>query len=154
MAQVLSWIIPITSSHSVAVGEFELVHILPDQPVLFDIVQSPAYCHQVLIWQDRIVPVLDIVSRFGLIDESHTDKTNALIGICAYTPKQSVDFQYGALLMSNTPYHYEVSNEQSCDLPTDFIPWGYFLSSCFCIQRTQQVIPVLRLERLFASPRQ
>jgi chemotaxis signal transduction protein len=153
MTAASAWLIPITSNHSVAVGEFELVHILPDQPVLFNVPRAPTYCRQVLVWQDRIIPVLDLSKRFRFVDDTllpFDNTTTALVGICIYQSEHTKHVEYGALLMHDTPVHGEVDDKQVCDIDTDLSAWRYFMSSCFRIENTQQIVPVLRLERLFA----
>jgi chemotaxis signal transduction protein len=140
-----AWIVSLTNNLSVAVGEFELVHILPDLPVLIDIPQTPSYCHQVFIWQHKIVPVMNIAMRFATIESN----SNPVMAIFAYRTETG-SVEYGALLLTTMPRRVEVSNKQACALPTDLQLWLPYIRCCF--QETEDnVIPILNLEQLFAA---
>jgi chemotaxis signal transduction protein len=143
--KVPAWIISLTDDLSAAVGEFELVHILPDIPVLFEVPKTPFYCRQVFVWQHKIVPVMDIATRFA----TARSNTSPIIGIFAYRTETGL-VEYGALLLTTMPRRVEVSNEQACGLPTDLQLWLPYTRCCF--QETEnQAIPILNLERLFAA---
>jgi chemotaxis signal transduction protein len=143
--KVPAWIISLTDNVSAAVGEFELVHILPDIPVLIEIPKTPIYCNKVFVWQHKIIPMMDIAVRFA----STQSNTNPIVGIFAYRTQAGL-VEYGALLLTTMPRRLEVSDEQACALPTDLQHWRPYIKCCF--QETQdQVIPILNIERLFVA---
>lgn len=143
--KVFAWLIELTDTTYAAVGEFELAHILPDAPVLFDIPHTPAHCQQVFVWQNKIIPVMNMTARLT----KTINNTNQLVGIFAYrTDSGRID--YGALLLNAMPRRLEVSDEQACDLPAYLQAWKPYVRSCF--QDTENhVIPILNLERIFAA---
>lgn len=147
--KVPAWIISITDNVSVAVGEFELIHILPDNPILFNVPTAPYYCQQVFIWQHKIIPIMNLAARFGLDNPAMT-YDDFVVGIFAYRAEKTGLFEYGALLLTATPYRTEVSDEQACPLPTDLFAWKHYVRCCFQDTETQKAIPILNLERLFA----
>lgn len=144
-----AWIISITDTVFAAVGEFELVHILPDNAVLHRVPKTPDYCQQVFIWQNRIIPVMNLATRFALKQES-TINDRFVISIFAYRAENTGLLEYGALFLTDTPRRSEVSDEQVCSLPDDLSAWKHYVKSCFQEIKTQKAIPILRLERLFA----
>lgn len=143
-----AWIISITDSVSAAVGEFELIHILPDDPELFNVPRSPAYCQQVFVWQNKIIPVMNLAKRFGLEKESAINN-HVITSIFAYRAENTGLPEYGALLLNATPYRSEVSDAQACPLPTELYSWTHYVRSCFQETETKKAIPILKLERLF-----
>jgi hypothetical protein len=142
----------------VAVGEFELVHTITDLPPLFVIPKTPHYCQQVMYWQNQIVPVMNLAARFlPPVDysandyESDTHRLGAL-SIFTYQHENTQSINYGALLLHSAPKHCEVSDIEQCALPVEFAAWKYYMISCFKNTQTQKAIPIIRLERLFATP--
>ncbi|MCX7066803.1 MAG: chemotaxis protein CheW [Methylococcales bacterium] len=146
--KVSAWIVSITDTVFASVGEFELIHILPDSPSLYKVPKAPCYCQQVFIWQNKIIPVMNLALRFGLEQESAT--THRFICIFAYRAQKTGLLEYGALSLNASPTRTEVSDEQVCKLPTDLSPWRHYFRSCFQEANTQASIPILKLECLFA----
>jgi chemotaxis signal transduction protein len=144
-----AWIISITDTVSVAVGEFELVHILPDNPKLFSLPQAPHYCQQVFVWQNKIIPLMNLAEKFGLEKNSTTGEQFA-VSIFAYRTEKTGQPEYGALLSNAIPHRCEVSDKQACQLPTELYLWRHYVRCCFQDTDTQKVIPILKLDRLFA----
>lgn len=142
-----AWIISITPTLTVAVGEFELVHILPDKPILYKIPKSPHYCEHVIVWENKIIPVMDLSVRFGFTSTLLTTE-NTIIGIFAYRAEDTEKPGFGAFFMNTTPRRLEVSNTQSCDLPDTFNHWKRYVSSSFKIEDNKKIV-IIRLNRLF-----
>jgi chemotaxis signal transduction protein len=150
MNKASAWILPITDTVAAAVGEAELVHVLPDTPALFEVPLAPPYCRRVLVWQRRIVPVMDLAARFqGVGPDSNTTPT--LVGIFAYLAEGTGRLDYGALSLAALPRRREVSDAQACRLPDDFEAWRRYVNSGFRAEAGGRVIPILRLSRLFSS---
>ena len=144
-----AWIIAMTDTLSVAVGEFELVHILPDNPMLFNIPKAPPYCQQIFVWQNKIIPVMNLAKRFGLENNPASDES-FVVNIFAYRAEKTRLPEYGTLFSKAAPRRIEVSNEQACSLPAHLSSWTPYFRSCFQETETKKVIPILNLERLFA----
>ena len=137
----------ITDPVSVSVGEFELVHILTDTPVLFTVPTAPPYCQQVFVWQNNIIPVMNLATRFGLPE--HSD--HFIVSIFAYRAEEMGQIEYGALFLTAAPSQIEVGNTQACPLPTNLIAWTPCIRCCFQEMKTKKATPILNLERLFAA---
>lgn len=144
-----AWILSITDTLFAAVGEFELVHVLPDSVELHKVPKAPHYCQQVFVWQNKVIPVMDLAARFGFQQKSTTN-AHSFISIFAYRAETTGLIEFGALMLADTPRRKEISDEQSCALTTDLYAWRQYFKSCFKDSGTQKETPVLRLERLFS----
>lgn len=61
MAEASAWLLTLDPQVRAAVGEREMVHLV-QLPTVFDIPDAPRYCRQVLLWQEGIVPILDLAA--------------------------------------------------------------------------------------------
>lgn len=147
-----AWILSVTPNLFVAVGEFELVHILPDNPVLFKVPKSPGYCNQVFVWQNKIIPLMDLAARFEVEGRGSGTNEGYKVGIVAYRAEKTGVPGYGALFLKSTPRQVEVGDEQGIVFPASFEAWHQYVSSCFKTEDTEEAIMILRLNRLFAEP--
>lgn len=149
MSQATAWVLPIVPGIDVAVGEFELVHILPDWPPLSELSGAPEYCREALIWQDQTLPLMDLAARFALPDAEPSAPGRGYIGIVAYRFEAGGEIGFGALRLAAIPWRCEVDDDQACDFPVwlrDFIPYA---SCCFQPEATRPAIPIVRLDLLF-----
>jgi len=144
--KVPAWIMSITDTVSVSVGEFELVHILTDTPVLFTVPTAPNYCQQVFVWQNKIIPVMNLATRFSLPKKSD----NIIVSIFAYRAEETGQIEYGALFLTTAPSRIEVGNTQACPLPADLTVLTPYIRCCFQETKTKKATPILNLEHLFA----
>jgi chemotaxis signal transduction protein len=155
MNKASAWILPITKTISAAVGEFELVYVLPDNPTLFEVPRAPHYCRQAMVWQNRIVPLMDLAARFQVPGREPEKTPGAaarhLIGILVYQTEGAKTPEYGAVSLDSIPWHCEVSDEQACHLPPWLAVWTHYTSACFQPEGPHSAIPILRLDRLFSS---
>lgn len=153
-----AWILPLASRLAVAVGAYELRHVLPDVPALFAIPQAPAYCCRVLLWQERIVPLMDLAARFCFVPEPNSQACNAAyaqhIAIVAYWSDDSDAVEHGALLLHGLPWRCSVADAQACELPDAFAAWRAYTQACIQLEEDTSVTPVLSLNRLFARRRE
>ena len=147
MEPVLAWILDLGRERVGAVGGGEMVHLLTEKPRLFEIPRSPRYARRVFIWQDRIVPLLDILHR---VEGESMDGDTGTVGIVRYHPAGDEPALLGAVRLAGIPRRAQVSNEQACALPAQAKPWRPFAISCF--EHHGGPVPVLDLPRLFAAP--
>lgn len=159
MNTVPAWILSLSATRAVSVGRSELVHTLTDLPKLFTIPKTPYYCQHVMLWQKHLVPVMNLSARFlPVTAQTEIDALNDLhrlgaLSIFAYQAENTQQLAYGALLLHAVPQRCEVSDTQHCALPSDFASWRYYVTSCFQTSDTEKAVPILCLERLFATPR-
>lgn len=143
MAEASAWLLTLDAELRAAVGEREMIHLV-QAPALFAIPDTPPYCRHVLLWQDEIVPVLDLAAWL------RGDRAAAkppLVGIFAYqTPTATI--AYGALPLLAAPARRRVSDDQACALPEQPPGWARVALSCF--REGDRPVPILDLPYLFS----
>ena len=141
---VSAWMMQIDRMLNLAVGQFEIVHIV-DQPELFLIPQAPEYCKHVIIWNENIVPVMDVSSW---LSNGAQSKDTEIIAILVYKNTQQ-ELQYGGIKLGNAPVIEKVANTQQCEMPDDNEKLRAISLSCFK-SSGGEAVPVLDVERLFS----
>lgn len=130
-----AWLFKVGHQAYAAVGERELVHVLPYRPQLFEVPHTPAYCRYVTVWQDQILPVMDFGLRIGGSTLELSDTTEIeldwLIAVVAYHPLERSKIGYGALLLKNIPERITVGDDQQCVATEVDARWFGLVSSCF-----------------------
>jgi chemotaxis signal transduction protein len=145
MAETTAWLLDLDSDLVAAVGEREMIHVI-QSPVLFEVPQCPNYCQHVLVWQDNILPVMDIAAWLRKLPAR---QVCSVAGIFAYQTRPEEDVQYGALMLATTPSRTRVNDNQACALPDEPMGWQTLALSCFTA--VERNIPILNLPTLFSS---
>jgi chemotaxis signal transduction protein len=145
MASGNAWFLSLDSDFVAAVGGLEIVHLL-QFPILHTVYGSPFYCKNVLIWQNRILPAMDLAAW---LRGKPINRNFALAAVAAYQERQSPDPQYGAILLSELPRQIIVDDSQACDLPDKPRGWSSVAISCFDFEG--KAVPVLNLPRIFSD---
>ncbi len=135
----------IDCDNKVVVGEFELVYIV-NQAEYIHVPQTPEYCKQVIIWNDKIVPVVDLSSWFSLNDQYDDCKA---IAILTYEGEQG-DLQYGGLKLIDISILESVTNEQFCHLSKQQRKMETISLSSY-ISKNGEVVPILNIPSVFSS---
>ena len=124
-----AWVLNLGDGLWAAVGEFELAHVIPYSPVLFEIPWCPLYCRQALIWEDEVLPVIDLgerllgeVTRRGEARAGVGAEIETLVGVVAYSTRPGDAPKHGGLLMREVPSRVRVSDRQACALPEQGSP--------------------------------
>ena len=112
-----AWLLQCDNSLAIAVGEHEMVEFLQQQE-LHVVPGAPGYCSRVLIWQDNIVPVMDVAAlHHGIVAEGEISSFSCLLN---YQKAPNLPLQQLALNVSATPRRIRVDDEQVCELPEHF----------------------------------
>ena len=148
MSESVAWILDFGISVRVAIGELELIH-LEEQPKLFTVPRTPDYCHSVLVWQDTIVPALDL----GIIlqGESHIPQTY-YAAIVHYREVANGPLVYAALLLAEIPERKSIDDSYACLLPDEPRVLKRLANSCFSLNR--ESIPIIELASVFSQASQ
>jgi chemotaxis signal transduction protein len=152
MTEVNAWLLNVDAGVPAAVGELEMVHLLPDAPTLYEIPRSPGHCRKVLVWQDAVLPLLDLNARLSLAGTAVTAEgqgVHAQIALCAYRAAPGAAQQLGALLLRDIPHRIRVRDADARELPEALLAWRPYAISCF-EHATLGPIPVLDLYRVFS----
>ena len=73
-----AWLLECCDTFSIAVGDHEMVEFV-HAPIRFAVAGSPEYCSRVLLWQDNLVPIMDIATLLG----HSSDEVNNLMCLLA-----------------------------------------------------------------------
>lgn len=143
MSSMNAWLLDFGDSCQAAVGTRELLHLV-DTPATFEVPCTPIYCRHVVLWQDRLLPVMDIAARIGV-----APRIASLIAVVGYQQHRGEYPQFGAIMLAAPPQQLSVSNEQTCPLPSQSSGWQELSISCFEHQGTP--VPILNLSYIFSN---
>jgi chemotaxis signal transduction protein len=148
MSGAPAWIIGFPGDHLAAVGELELVHVLADEPESFNVPGSPWYCHRVILWEDNVVPIIDIGKMLGAGQETPGRRH---YGIVRYRLWPTDHQRFGAFLMDKLPERIDVDDASAYALPDTLAQWRDFVISCFV--HDNRPVPILDIGSLFSGAR-
>ncbi|HED35194.1 MAG TPA: hypothetical protein ENJ08_13440 [Gammaproteobacteria bacterium] len=153
MSGVSAWVLEVSPGISLAVGQFEMAHIV-DQMHLTAVVQAPEYCKYATIWNNRIIPIFNIAQWLSTNNhvENPANKQSdhySIIAILIYKLENG-EFAYGGIPLKKSPALEKISNNQQCGLPADTEKWKEIAISCFRSQNNQAV-PILNIRSLFEN---
>lgn len=147
-----AWLLTFSTQFQAAVGYHEMAQILIS-PTVFPIATAPHYCHDVMILQNEIIPIMNVSQL--LTAQQYLDKhTEMIVGIALYQKDNQDEIHSAGLYLANPPQLINVSDEQGCDLPVEgdsgyASGWSEFALSCFLHQ--DKKIPILDVAYLFSS---
>ena len=144
-ASVQAWLLEFARNRMAAVGLHELVEVL-SRPKLYHVPMASARCHQVLVWRDQILPVVDLGSEFrGESDDG--EQGGAVTAIAVYQTVPGEPLRHGALQLTVMPKTVTVADNMACALPESGSPLGELAISCFSFDNF--AVPVIDLTRVF-----
>lgn len=138
-----AWLLDFGNGLQAAVGYNEMWQILMS-PKVFEIPCTPKYCHKVLVFEDRILPLLDI--SYLLIGKKSI--TDDVIGIALYQEDPNKPVNYAGFNCASIPRTINVSDDQMCELPSEQQYWKTFSLSCFSLEN--KAIPIINLAHIFS----
>lgn len=141
-----AWVLALDDRLRAAVGERELIHLI-ETPVLLDVPLSPYYCRQAILWNNLLLPAMDLAA--WLHQRPKVKNNWQLAGIVAYQPAPNVTPGYGALLLADIPKRTQVADTQACSLPERPNGWRDLAISCF--RDAEDPVPILDLPHIFSG---
>ena len=145
MPESTAWMLALDRQLLAAVGERELVHLI-ETPTLLAVPRSPYYCQQVLVWNNTVLPAMDLAAWLRGQPVQHQQ---TLAGVFAYQTRPGAEPEYGALLLAGIPTRVRVTDEQACALPKRPGNWRTLAISCF--KQDDNPIPILDLLYIFSG---
>jgi len=148
-----AWLLSFSDQLYAAVGNMEMVHILPNVPELSEISHASVFCKYTIPWERQALPVMDIASFLYREQEQKKNRTcynDKLIGVVAYYDSEKKQQCYGALLIHKVPIRIEVDDKQACDLPESPAEWAKLAISCF-EHTNNEYVPILDIPRIFSN---
>ena len=147
-----AWVLPLKEKQWVAVGQLEMIHLI-HAPEFFRIPKMPRYCRDMVLWQEELVPIMDIYTLIegnkepSLYQKETITKPVFYVAIIAYCVDSDLTPNYGGILLTGKPELLTVTNKQSCPLPEKGGKWEEISHSCFTWDK--KVIPIINLPILF-----
>jgi len=143
-----AWLLDFGRGLRAAVGLHEMSQIITS-PTLFKVPCTPSYCGEVLIFQDHILPVLDLLSFL----EGHKvpDITRDVIGIAVYQEDLNHPLKYAGLRLVAFPLSIYVGDHQACELPHHHQRYWQSPLIVSCFFHEGSAIPVLNLAYLLSG---
>jgi hypothetical protein len=138
-----AWILNLDGAVRAAIGMRELVQII-EAPNTFSVPHTPAYSRNVMFWQNRMVPVLDLSIRLGRLSSD-----GKLVAIVGYQDDVYKTVGLGAIILNGPPVRVAVDDSSACALDEKMGHWRELSNACFSMEDV--AIPVLHLSRLFAA---
>ncbi len=145
MAKSTAWLLNLGGALRAAVGARQMLHTV-DAPRLLEIPGTPPHCRQTLIWEDDILPVMDLGAW---LDVPVAPGAPVFAGIAAYQQRPGAPAQYGALRLAGMPTRIQVDDDRACALPEQPTGWQRVAMSCFA--HDGQAVPILNLSRIFSN---
>ncbi len=148
MKAVSAWLLDLGEGLHAAVGEQEMIHVLPDPPTLFQIPRTPPYARQVMVWQDEVLPLINLRLRLAM---PMAPERPMLVAVMAFQDHPGAAPRHGALKLGGPPVRIGVNDSLACELPEPQSDWRQLALACFEHANIGPV-PVLDLHRLFSPP--
>jgi chemotaxis signal transduction protein len=143
MSTANAWLLDLGETIHAAIGMRELVQII-EAPTTFNVPLTPAHSRNVMFWQKRMVPVLDLSIRLN--NKASKGKLMAIVG---YHDEANKAASLGAIILAAPPVRIAVDDAQACTLDDEMARWHELANSSF--KQGEAVIPVLHLSRLFGA---
>lgn len=143
----MAWLLNFGDGELAAVGERELLHLVP-QSDSFEVPRVPRHCRHVVAWQHRVVPVWDVLEWLRPGSGSKETRLTAVVG---HQSQRGQAPRFGALLLVEPPSRIEVCNSQACELDGGQAAWREIAISSFRREGTALPVPVLDLPLMFSA---
>jgi chemotaxis signal transduction protein len=141
--QRAAWLFDFGAGLRAAVGGQHLAEYLR-APEVVEVPLAPALARGVLVWRERLVPLLDL----GLLAGNDDDRGEPVGAIVlAYRLAPESPLQYGALALAAAPREIGVRDDLACDLPAQPAFWGALAASCITYE--DRPTPILRVRDIF-----
>lgn len=138
-----AWLFDFGADLRAAVGGQHMAEYLR-APSAIEVPLAPPHARGVLVWRERLVPLLDLARLAGAANDR--DKPMGAI-VLAYRETPASPLQYGALALAAAPREIEVRDEMACALPTTPVFWSAIAASC--IDHENRPTPILRSRNIF-----
>lgn len=143
--QRFAWLFDFGADLRAAVGGRHVAEYLR-APRAVEVALAPPHARGVLVWRERLVPLLDLARLAGVADD-RGEPMGAIVLAYRETPESPV--QYGALALVAAPREIEVRDDLACDLPATPAFWGALAAACITYE--DRPTPILRVRNIFTQ---
>lgn len=145
MSKAAAWIMKVNDSSYASISQRELAHIIND-PVFIRVPKSPSHCQNIIIWNDNVLPVVDLGE---LYDAAGSPPRHNVVAVIIFRDNNN-DLHHGGIALNSSPVLEYVNNSQSCTIPNQARPLEDLTLACFTSEQGHQV-PILDMTRLFSG---
>lgn len=129
-----------------AIGIPNVLHVVEDTSLLFRVPLAPAHCNRVLLWQNRVLPVVDLSVLLATKIASARSLYSCVLG---WRDAGGVT-EYGVLLSRALPRRILISDSQRAEpLDTDVERWRGIALGFFSYHK--HITPIVDPAALFGS---
>jgi len=147
MRSTRAWLLDVAGGMRLAAGAPFVVEYLLE-PETIELPRLPAHCRGVMLWRERIIPVIDLAPILAGVEGSSGGWSRAVVLAWQDAPGQPL--QYGALSVLKAPVELFVSDSDARPLPERPEILRQFAGSCFGYD--DEVIAIVDVRRLFTRP--
>jgi len=142
-----AWLLDCGNSLAIAVGDHEMAEY-HQQRSYHSVPGSPGYCSNVLVWQNNIVPVMDLSAlQYGAGGELE----NFSVCVLNYQETPKTPLQHLALRVVRAPQKIRVDDEHACEIP-DNLQSGILSQVCLaCFNYDGLPVMVLDIAQLCSA---
>ena len=141
-----AWLLECSDTISIAVGDHEMVEFV-STPIRFAVPASPQYCSSVLLWQENLVPVMDIAALLG----HSSDEVQSPMCLLTYQEQPGTALQQLVVPTTWPPEKIRVDDEQACELPEVISNSVLMPVSLSCFTHADQPVIILDIARLCSA---
>lgn len=116
MSTSAAWLLECGESLSIAVSDHEMVELVRAARD-HHVPGTPDYCSNVVVWQENIVPIMDIGP---LHDSAGEERTDTYLCLLNYQEAPNSPLQQLALRVNQAPERIQVDDAQVCEFPREF----------------------------------
>jgi chemotaxis signal transduction protein len=139
-----AWLLECDPELTVAVGDHEIVEYIQPQRS-YAVPETPPYCNRVIVWQDKLLPVIDMALLTG-VRELQQEVSYACLLRYQLAPRAAL--QYLALRINRTPQKVVVDDSQVCEFADDEVSPLLKVVTLCCFTHMQRAVPILDLAKL------
>lgn len=144
MSKAAAWVMKVDESLYTSVSQMELVHII-DKPYFVNIPKAPEYCQNIVIWNENILPVVDLSC---LLNDTKSRNICDFVAVIIYRDCNS-EIHYGGVKLVDSPELEYVDNNQLCNIPEHSMNIQTISLSCF-ISKDGHETPILDMSKVFS----
>lgn len=141
-----AWLLRDSAHHAFAVSEIEMV-AYDQSPLTYRVPASPLYCPELILWQQRLIPLL----HMALLFEPHARGDNTHIGIFAYQTGSGSALDYLALSLNGAPQKIEVTENTVATLPHHYNDPLLRPLAISCFSHQGESVPILDISYLASA---
>ncbi len=137
-----AWVLDVGALFPIAVSEHEMVEVL-ETPQSHRVPRGPAYCRNVIVRHNEVMPLLDLSRLEGAGDATPGEAAPYTV-ILAYQAAQDAMVRRAGILVRRAPKGITVGNEMDAVPPSGVTSaWRGLLIACFEWQGQPVLIPDL-----------